>query len=525
MKSIIFLFFFVLSLNQTFAQEDSIIPIQYQTEYEKHILTNTKSTNLERLLAFGENASASRTEKIANEINAFIQEINASKLMRLSEVKLMKELHHKVHERFLTSYKLISPFHEIFENGQYNCVSATALFAIVLDELKIPYNIQEMPNHVYIMAYPETLSISVEMTAKTDAYYIPNRKNISQSIDALFRLGLITKNDLSTQTEMDIYNRFYNYNGEISLTELCGIQYYNQAIEFADNDKIKDAYNAICKTEMMYNYRKTNLIKYGLLISILENSKFDSITDIKYLITYANKESNDDKYVQYNYGSFLFEQLNGKSNRPIVDSSFTLIDNYLEDSVLKNELKSFYYFSYSEYYQVKFNLKKQLENAELAHQLNPTNLQIQTNLAKGFVMYYTDKFDDDLSDELGFELLLKKFDEYKLKYPFLAQHNLFLSSYFIVYTELSNYYYREDDGLNGKKYFDSALQVYDSIEDKEIVNEANIGWLFAEAGAYLARKHRYNEALEVLNKGLVYAPSHERILARIEIVKSRMKKN
>jgi hypothetical protein len=66
--------------------------------------------------------------------------------------------------KYLKYYKLDSFFPDIFSTKTYNCVNGTALFAIIFDEINIPYHILEVPNHVYLIAYPSTLKIGVEST-------------------------------------------------------------------------------------------------------------------------------------------------------------------------------------------------------------------------------------------------------------------------------------------------------------------------------------------------------------------------
>ena len=100
---------------------------------------------------------------------------------------------------------------------------------------------------------------------------------------------------------------------------------------------------------------------------------------------------------------------------------------------------------------------------------------------------------------------------------------MFLSAHFYAYSEASQDFLDEDDGENGKKYFDLALKTRASMIDPEIIDPDQIGWLYAEMGSYLCRKKQYKEALDVLEEGLTFAPDHERIIARIEIAKSRMK--
>lgn len=515
MKYLLFVCSLISCFSSLFSQHEPALFENFSTTYERTVLLNKESTNLDLLMAMGSGASEARTLEVKRDLDAFINEIESSGMMRLPEVKLMKELHRKVHDRFLTQYQYVVPFHEIFASGKYNCVSATALFALVLEALHIPYNIQEQPAHVYIMAYPDTKAISVEMTALKNASYLPTRKDVSRSIRSLYESGLISQADIANKSEQQIYQSFYNTNSVINLVELAGIQYFNEAIGLVNENHFEEALSSIYKAGRMYDVEKTRLFKTELLGTLISEAKFDRIKDINYLIGYANLKKKDHEKVYYQYASFIHDQLITKSKRELIDSSFRCVTNNLSDTILKAKMSSLYYLGLSEYFSNAYNLKKQLENAEMAYTYSPDNSDVQLWLVKSIVQSIVDKYE-------GEDLVLKM-DEFANRYAFLKSHNLFLRAFFLVYTDVSNHYYTENDGVKGKKYFDLALQVRETMPDKEVLEEEQIGWLYAEAGAYLYRENDYKAALEILEAGLKLAPGHERLLARIEIVKSKLK--
>ncbi len=514
MKLFVLISCLILCLSDIFSQTSTFELERYQTNYEREILSKKDATHLERLMALAPNASPEKTLAVKKQIDSFIEEIKASNLLRLSEAKLMNELHKRVHKRFLTHYQYISPFHEIFKTGQYNCVSATALFALVLEELKIPYNIQEQPTHVYILAYPNTKAISVEMTAIKNVLYIPVRKDISRAVQTLIELGLTTTEKVRALGEQKVYDAFYNRNDVIDLTELAGIQYFNDAITAFNENKLEDAFQAILKTERWYDREKVSLFKRELLETLLSEANIKSMKDIGYLTMYSNLKNADQTEVYYLFAEFLQEQLLLKSNKTLADSSHVYITQNIKDTNLLSRLNGLYYYVISGFYNNSYNLTKRLEFAELSYKTSPENQDSQMWFVKSIIVSFENYKPINI---------ISKMDAYVEKYPFLKTHNLFLSVYFYTYLELSNDYYKENNGDKGKIYFDLALKTRDLMEDKEVLDPNQVGWLYAEAGSYFYRQSNYKAALKVLEEGLLLAPDHERIVERIRIVKLRMK--
>ncbi|WP_343633397.1 hypothetical protein [Fluviicola sp.] len=516
MKYLLFIFCFTGCFFLTYSQTSGFELEKYRSDYEREVLLNKHATHLEMLMALGDDASAEKTLAVKKQLDEFVNEVKSSGMMRMSEAKLMKELHKKIHERFLRRYKYVSPFNEIFKTGQYNCVSGTALFALVLEELDIPYNIQEMPTHVYIMAYPDTKAISVEMTALKDASYIPARKDVSKAVRTLVEFGLSTPEKIRQQGELQVYNAFFNTNSVVNLKQLAGIQYYNEAIVAVNENQLLLAFEQISKAEKWYDVDKARLLKAELLVTLMADADFSSMDDIGYLVGYANIKKADQTKVYYQYAKFLNAQLLTKGNKALADSSYTYIEAHLQDTATLKRMGALYYFCVSDYYSNAYNLKKQLEYAELSYNTSVETPGIQLWLVRCIMLSISKTNEDE-------EEILAKLDAYADKYPFLRKHNLYLVGYFYAYAELSNKFYVDNDGTKGKKYFDLAVQAMNDMEDKEVLDQDNIGWLYAEAGAYLYRENDYKAALKILEEGLKLAPGHERIVARIEIVKTKLK--
>ncbi|MGB0177310.1 MAG: hypothetical protein ACPF9D_09090, partial [Owenweeksia sp.] len=64
-----------------------------------------------------------------------------------------------VQDNWLVKYQYENRFADLLKNGYFNCVSSTALHALLLERFNVPYTITEEPQHVYLVAQPENENI------------------------------------------------------------------------------------------------------------------------------------------------------------------------------------------------------------------------------------------------------------------------------------------------------------------------------------------------------------------------------
>ena len=76
------------------------------------------------------------------------------------------KLYNAIQENYLLSYAEKSLFVEIFTAQQFNSVTGTALYALALSYLNIPYQIKTNPQHAYLVAYPNETEVIFDCTAE-----------------------------------------------------------------------------------------------------------------------------------------------------------------------------------------------------------------------------------------------------------------------------------------------------------------------------------------------------------------------
>ncbi|WP_460538370.1 hypothetical protein [Echinicola sediminis] len=150
----------------------------------------------------------------------------------------LEEMFYKSHQLVLKEYKKHSTFNEMLATGAYDCVSGSALMGLLLERYEFDYQIIETDFHVFVLVNDGDRSYVLESTEPRNGFitdpqevsdYIASFKPVS-SPSAKVAKTLAGRVEGTQKVQNSIYKA-------ISLKELAGLQYYNDAIHhFNEND-------------------------------------------------------------------------------------------------------------------------------------------------------------------------------------------------------------------------------------------------------------------------------------------------
>jgi hypothetical protein len=233
-----FIFLLFLLATQGWTQKDSSIGKTsisllgvFDNDLEKNIFTSLEAgkevDDLALFLASDPAFSKEADVKTAAlKLNGFLEHSKQTKGELKS--KELKSLYKNIHQSFLNQYVDNPVFGSIFSSGEYNCATATALYAVVLNKLAIPYDIHETPEHVYIVAAPQSHSILFETTAPGAKILQINDKVKKLFVEEMYNNKLISKDDFENGDRNALFDKYYYENVPIHMRELAGLLYYNK---------------------------------------------------------------------------------------------------------------------------------------------------------------------------------------------------------------------------------------------------------------------------------------------------------
>lgn len=444
-------------------------------------------------------------------LNSFYGVIQSKGLANRQPKAFAKLLFKEVHNYFFRQYQESALFSQIFINGKYNCVSASALYAIILDHYSVSYAIKELPTHIYLVAFPGTFNIQFEAT-NPKGLFIPDPRAQEDYVNRLIKAKYTTQEYVSRLGYPKAFQEFYYAKDNINIINLAGIQYSNETIHLVNNKKTEEAMHMAMKAYNLYPSKRNEFAKMGLIGEYLNDSEYDKSIDVVYLVEYANsiKDKTLNKDIVNTFKQVIYNTLVQHSDDSTLTLTYTAISDAIRDSTLQRDIDFSYNLAFTEWHGSKGKFDAALNHARKAYKIMPSGARIQELIAQASLQ--------KLQVSIGKYEDLKILDEYEKEFPFLKANNYFISLHAVNYAFLSSKSFSDDNEQEGYKYLDLLIGEIRVHRKELLIKERELAIPFAEAGAYHFRKKQFIKAKEILNKGFEFAPDDYEIRERIKIV-------
>ncbi len=186
----------------------------YSQTFEQDVINAYKKDTLNydfiaTLSAIDSSVTSTEVDKYKSQIENFIRTLPPHEEKSKREKKRIEKIYNLTHDRFFEKYEELAYFPQIFNNGIYNCVTATALYTHIFSKLDIPFAIKDEPGHVYLIAYPETHKIILETTAPgIYGFRAPKDSEVREQVNQLVELKLVTPEEVRANGESQIFILF-----------------------------------------------------------------------------------------------------------------------------------------------------------------------------------------------------------------------------------------------------------------------------------------------------------------------------
>jgi len=215
-------------------------------------LNNTPLAPIDYLLLID---PAGEVEKHKLEFESLISFLEKKKSAYKSDKQFLEFLFYKVHARLLKVYQPFTSFSAILSNGRYNCLTATALYALLFDHFDYEYEIVENAFHIYLTVQLEGKSILIESTDPIEGF-IEDSKKLNERLN---RYTTWTYSSNSYKFDSKVFE-------EIDLYQLVGLHYYNTAVAYYNDGLLAHAYRELNKA-FIFHYTERMVEFMGLILN------------------------------------------------------------------------------------------------------------------------------------------------------------------------------------------------------------------------------------------------------------------
>lgn len=224
-------------------------------------------------------SSHSMSPVAKTKMDKFFRELNPSGNPSLP---LLRRTFHHVQKTFLHSYSPYSRLDEVFSSGSYDCLTATALFAAVLDELNFDYQIVETNYHIFLLVRTPQEEVLLETTDRLGGF-IRGKMAISERINSY-------RNIEADNRDPGRYHYTFNLCHNVSIHQLPGLLFYNQAVKAYNAGELEGCANLLAKAQSIYDTPRINEF-VAVLIKTVADSNLDSATKEQILKQFSVKST------------------------------------------------------------------------------------------------------------------------------------------------------------------------------------------------------------------------------------------
>lgn len=444
-------------------------------------------------------------------INACVAELT-EKTQRQDEVKKVKTIYKEIHRRFLRQYKQQNSFSDIFEKGEYNCVSGSALYAIVLHKMGIPYQIMEAPNHVFLMAFPATHRIAIESTDPVHGYMKFSDSYIRKYIAYLLEIKLISPEEVSTKSPEQLFERYYYEKTGLTLRGLAAIQYANYASYHLSDDHTAQALIEIKRAYFVDNSDRNRHILGALLWNQVSEANYRNPRDVRNLAIFCRVYSGGDEKtggkIWYEFARLTEEQLVSQSDSSGFSGSFHTIAPNIRDTGLLRHIAFSYHYEMARFgYNAGSNEAFELSHLKAAYALKPLHSDLRS-LIKAWIA----RSEQNSQDIMG---IMNRLDHFLQTFDYLKTDEQFGGIRLNVLLEAAWKSFAFQQAAAGENYIKSFEALSENNRNfapsSQFVEKA-----YSAAASYYYKKGNTGKTREILKRGLQFAPGNYGLQARLK---------
>ncbi|MBN1118712.1 MAG: hypothetical protein JXA77_15985 [Bacteroidales bacterium] len=511
MKYLLLLFSFFTSVlfSQTVKPDTIIVNnLSFDNEVEKRLFEEYLNGDTEDLFglfyAVGCHDNFSKVKERRAIFNRAILDFKSEKYQHMKPEKFAKVFYKNLHNKYFNKYEVQIMFNDVFKDGRYNCVTASAIFGLYFEELGYNYAIKLIPGHVYLTLFPDKESIKIETTNPLIGSYVIDNKYKKDFINYLVDSKIISKAEFEENSIDELFELHFNKEEEITLENLVGVLYYNSGLKYFEDEDYLKAFNQFEKAHVFY---AAEVVEYMMTASLgnyfILNGVKDRLT-LRYIAKYLYYAKNEPQKILFLelFGLFTQHVLIEQGDFNNYKDGYKYLKNAVSDSSMLSELGYIYNYELGRNYYNTGKIKESQECFKNAFLIKPDNLDAQSAII------------EILAKRLSMESLMSVVADIENLYEnnaTLKNNNAFCNLYAHVCLGLCSQYFRIQNSNSGIKYLDKFEIIHESHPSLELNSNA-VSDAYSSIAVYYFGKGNVKLAKKYIDKGLEITPHNFNLL-------------
>lgn len=211
-------------------------------------------------------ASTDPSKSVSSDaLENFIQKLESKKTSFKKQSDFLQYTFNQTHRKFLKHFKQYCTFTELVHDGTYNCLTATALYALLLNHFQIEHKIIETNYHIFLLAKTNEGTILLETTDPLNGF-ISNPSQVEK------RLSTYKQNELlKKDSDKTLYAYNFNLYNVVDLDQMLGLMYYNLAIDAYNQHEINSAIEYLDRAIVYYHSPRIDEFSMIILLTLQES--------------------------------------------------------------------------------------------------------------------------------------------------------------------------------------------------------------------------------------------------------------
>ncbi|MFN3996210.1 hypothetical protein [Algoriphagus sp.] len=181
-----------------------------------------------------------------------LEDLDNKASKKKSDILFLRQIFERTHHKLLKKYEIHSSFNSMLTEGKFDCVSGTAALGLLLERYGYDFEIIETDHHVFILVSLGDQKVILESTFPIGGMIFSPaevRKYLDSYKPAEFaQLKSYNQSLAGTEIEFNDNSIFK----KVTLRQLAGLQYYNDAIVHFNSASFIEAVNQLSKAYLLY---------------------------------------------------------------------------------------------------------------------------------------------------------------------------------------------------------------------------------------------------------------------------------